>query len=109
MIAPGPAKRKRVLYAGTAPAGLFRSEDSGKTWQPIEALNAHPTRPNWNPGAGGLSLHSIALDPTDERRMWVGISAAGAFRTTDGGESWEPINTGVARYVGAPEGGEVGT
>ncbi len=103
-ITPGPAKRKRVLYMGTAPAGLFRSDDRGKTWEPVTGLNKHKTRKDWNPGAGGQCLHSIQIDPQNEKRMWTAISAAGAFRTDDGGETWKTINPGVESYVGAPEG-----
>jgi photosystem II stability/assembly factor-like uncharacterized protein len=109
LIEPGPAKEKKVLYAGTAPAGLFRSEDGGKSWAPIDGINRHRTRKDWNPGAGGQSLHSIQIDPHDSDRMWVAISAAGSFRTDDGGKRWKPINTSVKKYVGAPEETSVGT
>jgi photosystem II stability/assembly factor-like uncharacterized protein len=109
LIEPGPAKEKKVLYAGTAPAGLFRSDDSGKSWEPIESLNHHQTREDWAPGAGGQSLHSIQIDPHDSNRVYVAISAAGSFRTDDGGKEWTPINTAVAKYVGAPEETTVGT
>lgn len=108
-IAPGPPKQKRVLYLGTAPAGLFRSEDKGKTWEPVNGINRHKTRKDWSPGAGGQCLHSIQLDPHDPNRMYVAISAAGAFRTDDGGAKWKPINSCVASYVGAPEQSEVFT
>ena len=108
-ITPGPAKQRKVLYAGTAPAGLFRSEDRGQSWEPVEGINKHKTRKDWQPGAGGQCLHSIQVDPHDARRMWVAISAAGAFRTDDGGDTWTPINSCVASYVGAPEQSEVFT
>ncbi len=108
-IVPGPAKQKRVLYMGTAPAGLFRSEDRGKTWEPVVGINRHRTRKDWTPGAGGQCLHSIEFDPHDADRMWVAISAAGAFRTDDGGAKWKPLNSCVAGYVGAPEQSEVFT
>jgi len=108
-ITPGPEKQKKVLYAGTAPAGLFRSEDAGKSWEPVDGLNKHRTRKDWNPGAGGQCLHSIQIDPHDANRMWVAISAAGAFRTDDGGTRWKPINDCVAEYVGAPKESQVGT
>jgi hypothetical protein len=108
-IEPGHVSEKRVLYAGTAPAALFRSEDSGKTWQEIRSLTKHPTRKDWFPGAGGMCLHSIQLDPTDPDRMLIAISAAGAFRTDDAGKSWKPINKAVAKFTGAPKGSEVGT
>ena len=108
-ITPGPAKRKKVLYLGTAPAGLFRSEDSGRSWQPVEGLNRHRSRKDWAPGAGGQALHSIQVDPHDENRLYAAISAAGAFRSDDGGQRWTPINSCVSTYVGAPRGSDVGT
>ena len=108
-IEPGPAGEKKVLYAGTAPAGLFRSTDGGRTWRGVKGLNEHPTRKFWTPGAGGMCLHSIQIDPADSRRMFVGISAAGCFRTDDGGRSWTPINRAVAKYIGAPKDSQVGT
>jgi len=108
-ITPGPAKQKKVLYMGTAPAGLFRSEDRGQSWEPVDGLNRHRTRKDWSPGAGGQCLHSIQIDPSDSNRMYVAISAAGAFRTDDGGTEWKPINSCVAEYVGAPKESEVGT
>ncbi len=109
VIAAGPDGEKKVLYAGTAPAGLFRSEDLGRSWAPVNGLNRHPTRKDWSPGAGGQCLHSIAVDPYDPLRMYVAISAAGAFRSDDGGKRWKPINTAVAGYVGAPKDTTVGT
>ncbi len=84
-----------VLYAGVQPAGLFRSRDGGATWEHIEGLTNHPTRPEWQPGAGGLCLHSIVPHPDDPNRLWVGISAVGAFETQDGGATWETRNRGV--------------
>jgi photosystem II stability/assembly factor-like uncharacterized protein len=84
-----------ALYAGVEPAGLFRSRDGGATWQHVEGLTNHPTRPEWQPGAGGLCLHSIVPHPTDTARMWVGISAVGAFETSDGGATWDVRNKGV--------------
>ena len=108
-ITPGPAKQKKVLYAGTAPAGLFRSEDRGQSWEPVDGLNRHKTRKDWQPGAGGQCLHSIQIDPHDSNRMYVAISAAGAFRTDDGGNKWKPINSCVSDYVGAPKESEAST
>jgi len=84
-----------VLYAGVEPAGLFRSGDGGATWQHVEGLTKHPTRPEWQPGAGGLCLHSIVPSADDPDRLWVGISAVGAFETQDGGKTWETRNKGV--------------
>jgi hypothetical protein len=108
-VEPGPAKEKKVIYAGTAPAALFRSDDAGRTWKEIVSLTRHPTRNDWMPGAGGMCLHSIAIDPTDARRILVGISAAGVFRTDDAGKSWRPANRGVKMFEGAPKTAEVGT
>ncbi len=84
-----------TIYAGVEPAGLFRSEDKGQTWTHVAGLTNHPTRPSWQAGNGGLILHSIVPHPTDRNRMWVGISAAGAFETRDGGVSWQTRNSGV--------------
>jgi len=108
-ITPGPARQKKVLYAGTAPAGLFRSEDGGQNWEPVDGINRHKTRKDWTPGAGGQCMHSIQIDPHDANRMWVAVSAAGAFRSDDGGNTWKPINSCVASYVGAPKQTEVFT
>lgn len=91
-LQPGRPSEPGVLYCGVAPAALFRSEDGGETWAEVQGLTAHPSRPKWEPGAGGLCLHSIVLDPSDAQRMWVGISAAGNFRTGDGGKSWRALN-----------------
>ncbi len=94
-IEPGRASEPEVLYAGVAPAALFRSEDGGQTWNELTTLTEHPTRPQWHPGAGGLCLHSIVVDPSDAKRMFVGISAVGVFRTNDGGASWHLANQGT--------------
>lgn len=83
------------LYAGVAPAGLFASDDGGESWQEIDGLQQHPTRPEWQPGGAGLILHSLVLDPADENKIWVGVSSAGVFHTADGGRTWEPRNTGT--------------
>ncbi|HEU4672991.1 MAG TPA: hypothetical protein VFS32_08840 [Candidatus Limnocylindrales bacterium] len=91
------------VYAGVQDAGLFRSDDRGQTWQHVEGLTNHPSRPSWQPGAGGLILHSIVPHPTDPDRMWVAISAVGTFETTDGGTTWEARNTGVrADFIPGP-------
>jgi photosystem II stability/assembly factor-like uncharacterized protein len=91
-LATGP---DGTLYAGVEPAGLFRSTDGGTTWSHVEGLTNHPSRPTWEPGAGGLILHTIVPHPTDPKRVWVGISAVGVFETRDGGLTWEPRNKGV--------------
>jgi photosystem II stability/assembly factor-like uncharacterized protein len=95
-VEPGHASEPETLFLGTAPGALFRSGDSGKTWQPVTGLIDHPTRERWQPGAGGLCCHSIQIDPTSPRRLYAAISAAGSFRSDDAGESWKPINAGVA-------------
>jgi len=87
------------LYIGTEPAGLFRSTDRGNTWESVKGLNAYPEREKWNPGNGGLCLHTILPYPGDAKRMLVGISAAGVFATNDGGKSWRMYDKGV-RYYG---------
>lgn len=91
------------LYAGVEPAGLFRSIDGGMSWTHIDGLQKHPSRPEWNPGGAGLILHSLVLDPADQKKIWVGISAAGVFATEDGGVTWETRNRGT-RADFMPEG-----
>jgi BNR/Asp-box repeat len=83
------------VYAGVEDAALFRSVDAGQTWQELSGLRGHGSGPRWQPGAGGMCLHTILLDPSDPARIFVAISAAGAFRTDDGGQSWRPINRGL--------------
>ena len=94
-VEPGRPAEPEEVYAGVAPAALFKSEDGGDTWSEIESLTAHPTRDQWQPGFGGLCLHSIVVDPLDGDRIWVGISAAGIFGTEDGGSRWSTMNTGM--------------
>lgn len=95
-VEPGHSSQPDTLWAGGDPGVLFRSDDGGKTWEPNRALLEHPTRERWQPGAGGMCCHSIQLDPSDPKRLYVGISAAGVFRSDDGGETWTPANKGVA-------------
>ncbi len=97
-----------TVYAGVEDAALFRSTDAGQTWQELSGLRGHGTGPSWSPGAGGMCLHTILLDPTMPGRMYIAISAAGAFRSDDGGASWLPINRGLkSNYIPDPE-AEVG-
>jgi photosystem II stability/assembly factor-like uncharacterized protein len=84
-----------VVYAGVEPAGLFRSADGGRTWHHVSGLRDHPSRPSWQPGNGGLILHTIVPDPLDADRLWVGASAVGVFETRDGGATWATRNRGV--------------
>jgi photosystem II stability/assembly factor-like uncharacterized protein len=84
-----------TVYAGVEDAALFRSVDGGQEWQELSGLRDHDTGPQWQPGAGGMCLHSIILDPTNPDRMFVAISAAGAFRSDDAGKSWRPITRGL--------------
>jgi BNR/Asp-box repeat len=84
-----------VLYAGIEDAALFRSSDGAQTWNELPSLRQHPSADCWQPGAGGMCLHTIILDPTDANRIVVAISAAGAFRTDDAGATWRPINRGL--------------
>lgn len=83
------------LMAGVEPAGLFASDDGGKTFTHVEGLTNHPSRGDWMPGGGGLILHHIVAHPTDPSQLWVAISAAGVFHTADGGVSWTPRNQGT--------------
>ncbi len=94
-IKPGRASEPNVLYAGAQPASLFKSTDRGESWTLNENLYDHPQRGEWNPGAGGLTLHTILLDPTNEKRMYIAVSAAGCYRTDDGGQTWKPYNKNV--------------
>ena len=84
-----------TVYAGVEDAALFRSTDGGHTWQELSGLRLHNSGPSWQPGAGGLCLHTVILDPSNANRIFVAISAAGAFRSDDGGQTWKPINRGL--------------
>jgi len=84
-----------TVYAGVEDAALFRSTDGGQTWRELSGLRGHGSGPLWQPGAGGMCLHTIVLDPSNAARMFVAISAAGAFRSDDRGETWRPINRGL--------------
>jgi photosystem II stability/assembly factor-like uncharacterized protein len=92
-----------TIFAGAEDAALFRSTDGGNSWQELAGLRRHGTGSAWQPGAGGMCLHTILLDPGDPRRIFIAISAAGAFRTDDGGLSWKPVNRGLhSQYIPDP-------
>ena len=90
------------VYAGAEDAALFHSKDGGQNWQELSGLRGHGSGPHWQPGAGGMCLHTIILDPNVTGRIYIAISAAGAFRTDDGGNTWKPINRGL-RSEGLPD------
>jgi photosystem II stability/assembly factor-like uncharacterized protein len=97
-----------LVYAGVEDAALFRSSDGGRSWEELEGLRGHASGPSWQPGAGGMCLHTILLDPAEPGRIFVAISAAGVFRSDDGGRTWAPKNRGL-RSEGIPDpGAEVG-
>ena len=83
------------LYAGAEDAALFQSHDAGQTWTELSGLRKHGTGASWQPGAGGMCLHTIVIDPSNQQRIFIAISSAGAFRTDDGGATWRPINQGL--------------
>ena len=97
-----------TVYAGVEDAALFRSKDGGKNWHELSGLRGNGTGPKWQPGAGGMCLHTVLLDPTNPQRIYAAISAAGAFRSDDAGKTWQPINCGLkSQYIPNPE-AEVG-
>ncbi|NOT45692.1 MAG: exo-alpha-sialidase [Acidobacteria bacterium] len=92
-----------VVYAGAEDAAIFRSGDGGASWRELPGLRSHDSGSRWQPGAGGMCLHTILQDPADPKRLFVAISAAGAFRTDDGGSTWKPINRGLrSQYIPEP-------
>ena len=97
-----------VAYAGVEDAALFRTTDGGKSWHELSGLRGHESGPKWQPGAGGMGVHTILLDPKDPNRIFVAISAAGTFRTEDGGASWRPINRGLKSQFLPDQTAEVG-
>jgi len=92
-----------TVYAGVEDAALFKSTDGGKTWNELPGLRGHESGPNWAPGAGGMCLHTVLIDPDDTDRIFIAVSAAGSFRTEDGGKTWKPINRGLhSLYIPDP-------
>ena len=97
-----------TVLAGVEDAALFRSTDAGASWHELSGLRGHGSGPSWQPGAGGMCLHTVIVDPTNAQRIFVAISAAGVFRSDDGGETWRPANRGL-HSEGIPDGdAEVG-
>jgi photosystem II stability/assembly factor-like uncharacterized protein len=97
-----------AVYAGVEDAALFRTRDGGRTWHELPGLRGHESGPRWAPGAGGMCLHTILVDPSRPDRMFTAISAAGTFRSDDAGASWQPVNRGLkSLYIPNPE-AEVG-
>jgi hypothetical protein len=97
-----------TVYAGVEDAALFVSKDGAASWQELSGLRGHGTGPDWQPGAGGMCLHTVILDPKDPARIYIAISAAGAFRTDDGGRTWKPINRGLRSNFMPDQDAEVG-
>jgi hypothetical protein len=98
----GLAAAGERLFAGIDPAGLFVSDDRGRSWQPVPGLNEHPTRTTWEPSRGCFAVHSICIDAQQPANIVVAVSAGGVYRSEDGGETWQPANTGV-RAENLPE------
>lgn len=97
-----------TVYAGVEDAAIYKSTDGGQNWQELPGLRTHQSSSQWMPGAGGMAVHTILLDPTNPDRIYVAISAAGAFRSDDGGKTWKPINHGLkSKYLPDPN-AEVG-
>jgi hypothetical protein len=102
-FAPGPAGEPDLVYAGTQPSALFRSLDGGRTYEMVRSLWDHPHREHWGAGFGGQAIHTVLPHPHDGAQMVVAMSTGGVYRTSDGGASWAPGNTGIrARYVPDP-------
>jgi photosystem II stability/assembly factor-like uncharacterized protein len=97
-----------TVYAGIEDAAIFRSTDGAHSWHELSGLRGHGTGPRWQPGAGGMCLHTILIDPKNPQRMYIAISAAGAFRTDDGGKTWKPINRGLRSQYIPDQDAEVG-
>jgi hypothetical protein len=101
-IQPATERQPDVVYAGVEPHALFRSDDGGQSFSLVEGLWAHPDRPQWRPGGGGACLHTVLPHPTDPDDVLVAMSAAGVYRTRDGGASWQPANRGI-QVANVPE------
>jgi len=102
-IAEGHKSEPDTLYCGVEPAALFKSTDAGETWSLERGLFDHPHRPQWMPGGGGLCLHTILPDPSNDKRLFIAISTGGVYRTDDGGKNWQPRNLGVRAQFLPPD------
>jgi hypothetical protein len=102
-IVPGNHDEPDTLYCGVEPAALFRSDDAGNTWSLVQGLYDHPHRPQWQPGGGGLCLHTILPDPLNKQRLHIAISTGGVYRTDDGGKNWQARNIGIRAQFLPPE------
>ncbi|MEE9231185.1 MAG: exo-alpha-sialidase [Acidobacteriota bacterium] len=94
-LVPGGSQEPDRLYCGVEPASLFTTDDAGRSWSLVRGLHDHPHRPRWEPGGGGLCLHTILPDPGNARRISVGISTGGMYRSDDGGATWKARNSGI--------------
>jgi BNR/Asp-box repeat len=102
-IVPGNSDEPNTLYCGVEPAALFRSDDAGETWSLVKGLYDHPHRPQWQPGGGGLCMHTILPDPANKDRMHIAISTGGVYRTDDAGQTWQARNQGVRAQFLPPD------
>jgi hypothetical protein len=94
-VAADRDSRPQTLWCGADPGALFRSDDGGNSWHEVAGLTQHPTRERWTPGGGGMMVHAILPDPSRPKRIYVGMSVAGCFRSDDDGKSWQPLNQGA--------------
>jgi photosystem II stability/assembly factor-like uncharacterized protein len=94
-ITPGSTDHPGRVYAGSERAGLFLSDDYGRKWKEVTGLNQHPHSPDWQPGGGGLCMHTILIDPENSLRQYAAISTGGLYRSDDGGDTWNSKNSGV--------------
>ena len=102
-LRPDTESRPRVVWAGSEPSALWRSDDGGETFALVDGLWDHPHRPTWQPGGGGQAIHTVLPHPTDDEQVLVAMSTGGVYRTGDGGRSWTPSNKGInARYLPDP-------
>ena len=97
-LAPGRADEPDVVWAGAEPSTVWRSEDRGETFELVRGLWEHPDRPHWEPGFGGMAVHTVLPHPRERDRVLVAMSAGGVYTTSDGGDSWSSSNSGLEAY-----------